>query len=222
MKKSAWFGLLLFLFVSSNLLAAEREVVALVVKATDAFVQLQGEDEESTLTQGTRLADGDRLRTGPEGRVVLIFIDDKSQLKMQPETAILLRATRKSSGIKKEIELSMGDLWSRITKQGSEFRVVTSTSVASVKGTSWWTRVVSEDEVLVITQEGVVEVLARQSGESILVPAGNSCQSDGSTLIVQPTSSENLDGLNLGELRRMEIPVTDDGQPRTVVIEYYE
>jgi hypothetical protein len=202
--------------------SAEAPIVAFVVKANDAFLQSDGKNEEVALHAGSRLSDGDRLRTGADGRVILLFIDDKSQLKLEPSTAILLHAKREGGVVHKDIELDMGDLWSRVTRGGGEFRVATSNSVSSVKGTAWWTRHTKDGQTKIITTEGIVELMAKQSGARIDVMMGNTGTSDGVVLDIHPTSENDESGLELGELKRIEIPVRDGEESRILVIEYYE
>jgi hypothetical protein len=214
-------GGLMLALLPAGLKAEPARSAAVTVKVSgDVTVQTDGGAEEA-LARGARLNDGDRIRTGADGRAVLVFTDDKSQLKLTPLTDLVLHADREGGRVDKEVEMSVGTLWSKVTRQEGEFRIATPTSVASVKGTAWWTRASSEGTT-VITEEGIVELLSRESGASVDVVMGQTGESNASGATVRPSSPEDQQGLERGELKRIEIPVSQDGENRTLIIEYYE
>lgn len=216
-------GLALLLGLARALPAQDKaQSVAVTVKATgEVFLRAAGSSAEQGLTTGARLGDGDRVRAGKDGRAVLVFTDDKSQLKLTPMTELTLHARRQGGRTDKEVELSAGTLWSKVTRQQGEFRIATPTSVASVKGTAWWTRT-SEGGTDIITEEGIVGLLSRRTGESVDVPMGRTGRSDGDHATVRATSAADQVGLERGELKRAVVPVTDGENERELIIEYYE
>jgi hypothetical protein len=93
--------------------------------------------------------------------------------------------------------------------------------VASVKGTAWWTKsgpALTE----IITEEGIVALISRRTGESVDVVMGRTGSSDGDHSEVRDTTSGDQQGLERGELRRVVVPITDGDQQRELIIEYYE
>ena len=74
----------------------------------------------------------------------------------------------------------MGAIFSRITKQKSSFRVTTPTSVASVKGTAYWTIQKFKGATTYFGEEGVVEIsndagsALMRAGETGIVTSKNS------------------------------------------------
>jgi hypothetical protein len=215
-----WLPLLLLLLLPA-MAAAQAASVALVLKVSGEVSRQPEGGEAAPLANGARLDDGDRLRTGEDGRAVLVFTDDRSQLKLTPNTDLVLRVERQAARSDKEVELSAGTIWSKVTRQQGEFRIATPTSVASVKGTAWWTR--EQDGLTeIIAEEGIVQLTGRLSGASVDVPMGHVGRSDGESTSLRPTTPEDEQDLERGELKRVEIPVLDDGQPRTLIIEYYE
>jgi len=202
--------------------AESAKSVAVTVKATgEVLLTAAGTKSERGLKAGDRLSDGDRVRTGADGRAVLVFTDDKSQLKLTPQTDLVLRATRAGSRVDKEVDMAGGTVWSKVTRQQGEFRIATPTSVASVKGTAWWTRA-GADLTEIITEEGIVALLSKRTGEAVDVPMGRTGSSDGDHSQVRDTTPEDQRGLERGELKRVAVPISDGVQSRTLVIEYYE
>lgn len=214
---------LLLLGAGRSLWAAEAaKSVAVTVKATgEVYLGAAGGKAERTLKTGDRLSDGDRVRTGADGRAVLVFTDDKSQLKLTPQTDLVLHAKRQGGRTDKEVEMSAGTLWSKVTRQQGEFRIATPTSVASVKGTAWWTKS-NPTLTEIITEEGIVSLLSRRTGESVDVLMGRTGSSDGDHSQVRDTTPDDQQGLERGELRRIAVPITDGDQLRELIIEYYE
>ena len=64
-------------FMQANKVAVTTKVKGLVEIMPD------GKDNFLNLKPGTILADGDKIRTGSSGFTALIFIDDKSTLKLK-------------------------------------------------------------------------------------------------------------------------------------------
>ncbi|MDP2360818.1 MAG: FecR family protein [bacterium] len=215
--------LVLALGAAVALPAQERAAsVAVTVKATgEVFHTAAADGREEALLTGARLGDGDQVRTGPEGRAVLVFTDDKSQLKLTPLTRVTLHANRQAGRTDKEVEMSAGTLWSKVTRQQGEFRIATPTSVASVKGTAWWTRA-REDGTEIIAEEGIVSLMSKTTGETLDVVMGQTGRSDGRSTSVAPTTAEDQIGLERGELRRVTVPISDGDAQRTLIIEFYE
>ena len=214
-------GLLALLVLSASVLAAAQSV-AVVVKASGEVKLYREGDAEAALKTGMRLADGDRVRTGEEGRAVLVFTDDRSQLKLQPLTELTLHVDRGGDGVRKEVEMDLGTLWTQVSGQGSGFRVATPTSVASVKGTAWWTRVGGDGMTTVITEEGIVNLHNLRSNESRDVVMGYTGVSREGSVSLRETTPADTGGLERGQLKTIRIPVTDGGEERVLIIEYYE
>lgn len=174
----------LSLLAGFSLLAQEN--VAIVTKA-QGEVSLKRANlnaDSSEVQPGTRIQIGDRLRTGENGYLALVFLDDKSQLKIQSnsEIEILGQINQQAGEINKEIQMNRGQLNAQVAKQRrGKFIIATPTSVASVKGTEFWLQMLSQfDRVLV--NEGVVSFLNKISGDSVSVHMGYGANSsrDGS------------------------------------------
>ncbi len=126
-----------------------------------------------TLKAGMVLADGDRIRTGEKGYVSIIFIDDKSMLKIKEKTEVTVTGKRTVRSIAKQVNIDSGTLRAQVSKQRKgDFIVQSSTSVASVKGTDFWflSDPLTGDQVVGL--EGLVGLTNLISGESVTITGG--------------------------------------------------
>jgi len=132
-----------------------------------------------SLKAGTILEDGDGIRTGSDGFVLLIFIDDKSQLKVKGDSEVSISGKKISSAISKNVRMDNGTVRAEVNKQRKgEFVIQSTTSVASVKGTDFWFIANSEVGDMIIGLEGIVDLFNVISGLNVDVTAGNTGISD--------------------------------------------
>ncbi len=130
--------------------------------------------------RGSRLRNGDKIKTGRRGRVAIKFIDDASLVRIRPNSSCTINAKKEKNSVAKNVFVEVGTIFSRITKQRSRFRVTTPTSVASVKGTQFWTVQKFNGGTLYFGEEGVVEisndagVALMKAGETSEVSSKNS------------------------------------------------
>ncbi len=184
---------LLVLLLYSPLESAAKIAVTTKVSGTVDFEQ-SGNTGLSTLKSGTVLSDGDRIITGKNGFVALIYIDDKSMVKITDNTEVIIKGTRSTGSIAKQVNIDRGTLRAQVNKQRKgEFVVQSSTSVASVKGTDFWMITNPETGDLLIGLEGLVNLTNLISGESTDVGAGNTGTS--STDGTVETSETNPDDI---------------------------
>ena len=132
-----------------------------------------------SLKAGTILEDGDGIRTGSDGFVLIIFIDDKSQLKVKGDSEVTISGKKIASAISKNVRMDNGTVRAQVNKQRKgEFVIQSTTSVASVKGTDFWFIANSEEGDMVIGLEGIVDLFNAISGLNVDVTAGNTGTSD--------------------------------------------
>ena len=132
-----------------------------------------------SLKAGTILEDGDGIRTGSDGFVLLIFIDDKSQLKVKGDSEVTISGKKIASAISKNVRMDNGTVRAQVNKQRKgEFVIQSTTSVASVKGTDFWFIANSEEGDMIIGLEGIVDLFNVISGLNVDVTAGNTGTSD--------------------------------------------
>ena len=161
---------LLTIFVFSCF-AYAGEKIAIVTKIIGKAEYIRGQNSSKSLNKGLIIESGDVISTFKGGFVALIFIDDKSALKIKEKTKITVNGKKGSRKISKKINLTNGTVRAQVEKN-KDFIIQTSVSVASVKGTDFW--VISDKKIgdSVIGLQGTVSLSNRISGEKIDISAG--------------------------------------------------
>ena len=185
--------ILLFTFIFSVALP-NKIAVATKVKGPVEIMPI-GKKGFSDLEPGTILSDGDKIRTGPSGFTAIIFIDDKSTLKVKDNSEVVITGKRTAASISKKINMDEGTIRATVKKQNTDFVIQTPTSVASVKGTDFW--LVSDPETgdQIIGIEGIVGLVNNETGQEIDVSEGMSGLStpDGNVGLTETDPSSNPD-----------------------------
>ena len=177
------------------------------------------------LKPGTILTDGDKIRTGSPGFTAIIFIDDKSTLKVKDNSEVVITGKRTAASISKKINMDEGTIRATVNKQNTDFVIQTPTSVASVKGTDFW--LVSDPETgdQIIGIEGIVGLTNSETGQEIDVTEGMSglstpngnvglIDTDPSTIPEDP--SDDIEGPSQVKIY-LEGP---NGEQKVMIIEY--
>jgi len=208
---------------------AANKGIAVALKVTgDVKLKKAGTDRTLPLKFGTTLDDGDWIRTGDDGYAMLIFTDDKSQLKLTARTEVVIEGKRDaSSNISKRISMEVGQLLAKVEQQKGSLQIATPTSVASVKGTEFWVIVFDDGTTQVVTLQGLVELLNTQSGRVVDVRPGERGESQPNGQVGGgPTPRDGVpDDPDPGDEtpHSIEIEVQDpDGTTRRIIIEYQE
>lgn len=216
--------------------AYASKAIALTLKVDgEAELKKTGTDKKIKLQFGTALDDGDWIKTSENGYVVLVFTDDKSQIKIKENTEVTIEGKRDAqSNIAKRVSMEVGELFAKVDQQRGSLQIATPTSVASVKGTEFWVVVYEDGTTEVVTLEGLVELVNRTSGQIVEVRRGETGTSDadGNTNVTPtPPDQQRNDpdqdggqgdnGGGDGEPKTIEIRLEDrDGRPRTITIQY--
>lgn len=161
-----------FLICLGNLQASKIAVTTKVKGLVELMPS--GKKLFSKLKAGTILADGDKIRTGTSGFAAIIFIDDKSTLKLKGNSEAVITGKRTAASISKKINMDSGTIRATIKKQNTSFVIQTPTSVASVKGTDFWLLTDPDKGDQVIGLEGVVGLKNIDTGQNIDVVEGMS------------------------------------------------
>ena len=215
--------ILLFTFIFSVALP-NKIAVATKVKGPVEIMPI-GRKGFSDLEPGTILSDGDKIRTGPSGFTAIIFIDDKSTLKVKDNSEVVITGKRTAASISKKINMDEGTIRATVKKQNTDFVIQTPTSVASVKGTDFW--LVSDPETgdQIIGIEGIVGLVNNETGQEIDVSEGMSGLStpDGNVGLTEtdPSSipddpSDEIEGPSQVKIY-LEGP---NGEQKVMIIEY--
>ncbi|MFB0515219.1 MAG: FecR domain-containing protein [Candidatus Neomarinimicrobiota bacterium] len=208
---------LYYLLLITVSLAWGADKIAFTTKVSGQVNLVNLQQQTVPLKRGTVLNAGEKIETLSDGLAVIMFIDDKSILRVQKNTVVTIGGERSATAISKQIDMQFGKLRAQITEQRrGEFIVSTPISVASVKGTDFWA---TSDPVLgdiFLGIEGLVEVLNLVSGGVLSFGGGMMCKSglDGTTevtiyvLIVSELLRVSEDALS------MEPAVVGEGDAR--------
>ena len=216
--------LLLITVVNTSVLAGKIAVTTKIKGKVE--LQQKSSQNYKDLKPGTLLGDGDRIRTGSLGFAAIIFIDDKTTLKIKEKSELVITGKRSAVSIAKKIDLDGGTVRAMVSKQRKgDFIIPTTTSVASVKGTDFW--LVSDpsngDEVMGL--EGIVNLLNIETGLNVDVTEGNTGVStpDGQVNMTEtnPTNiPDDPDGNESGESQIRIYFEGPNGEQKSLLIKY--
>ena len=169
--------------------ALEAQVIARLVKSEGRvhFKRLGASTFSEQAKPGAPIKNGDEIKVGEEGFAAVIYLDDRSILKVRENTKFSFMDTRNS----RTIDVTHGTVLNDIKKEGrtKDFRIQTPVSVASVKGTQFAAIVSLSGVDQFICKEGLFEVLNMVSGETVNVAAGQKAVSNATGDLVQAPAS---------------------------------
>ena len=202
-------------------------------------------DFSTSIKPGTQLFNNDLIKTGSDGFVKFSYLDDGTTIKIHKDTELYIRGQVNKQSISKRINMSNGMLKLDVSKQTEdEFKIITPTSVASVKGTSFILETNDEGDKF-FGFEGIVEVLNKESNQIIKLSKNLKVLSspDGSinSEVITPLDTELLDSFstfeeepqldefsideinNIETTKELRIKVyNSDGIEKIIIIKYNE
>ena len=162
---------LLLIFIFSLLIGGDR--IAVATKVIGSVEYVRGKDFAKSVKKGHIIESGDKITTAKGGFVALLFIDDKSALKVKENSEVIISGNKNNRAIAKRIGLKGGTIRAQVgKKQNRDFIVQTTVSVASVKGTDFWVVSDNNNGDSVIGIEGVIQLTNKISGDKIDIPSG--------------------------------------------------
>ena len=213
------FYLIFISFIQGNKIAVTTKVKGLVE------IMPIGKENFANLKPGTILSDGDKIRTGSSGFTAIIFIDDKSTLKLKENSEAVITGQRSAQSIAKKINMDVGTIRATVNKQNSNFVIQTPTSVASVKGTDFWMITDPVDGDVVIGLDGVVTLTNNETGAEVDVTEGTSGSStpDGDVDVDETDESSIPEDPTDQDEQQAEIKIYfegPNGEQKVMIIEY--
>ena len=200
------------------------EKIAIITKIIGKAEYVRKDKLPKNLKRGFIIESGDEISTKKGAFVALVFIDDRSALKIREKSQIVINGKKNARIINKKINLNNGTIRAQV-KTSKNFLVQTSVSVASVKGTDFW--VISNDKIgdSIIGLEGLVSLSNRISGEKIDIKKGTTGMStnDGSLQIFKSDPKNTpLDLVQSeGQDKKLEIIFNDfSGKQKKLIIDY--
>tara|TARA_B100000029_G_scaffold516524_1_gene630567 strand:- start:3512 stop:4207 length:696 start_codon:yes stop_codon:yes gene_type:complete len=196
------YALLTIFFATSFLFAQPSSSVAVLTKVKgNVQIQksLEKNSEFSLGKAGQLLNHKDIIKTSANAFAVLIYLDDKSMVKLRANTNLEIQGERIGKTLKKNLELTAGTVRATVSKQRrGEFSISSPTSVASVKGTDLWFQSDAEGGDVIYCLEGIVQLINNSSGEIV-------------DLLMNQTGLSTPDGnLSVTTTNSADIPVDED------------
>ncbi|MFC2170900.1 FecR domain-containing protein [Calditrichota bacterium] len=222
--KSISIAVILQLVFLSLVLAKDSTPIAVALTVKGKVEYKQGDGDWKAMVFGSTLNNEDQVRTGDEGFAAIAFTDDKSQVKLRPNSFMTVLGERKEDySISKRINLEIGELYASVKKQKGSMKVATPTAVASVKGTEFWVILDENGDTQVLTLQGLVEFLNLMTGVAMDVLEGQIAElgADG-TFEIDNYSAAQIPTIAEGDedVHSVEIIFTDeDGNRKTAIIE---
>jgi len=137
--------------------AAPSPEIAFVLKVTGNAKFKTEKANWTDLVKGTRLHSGDQIRTGANTLISIVFIDDKTMLKIRSDSDVRLQGEKNEKGLSKKLMMDVGQMWARVTPGGAGFRLETPSGVAAVKGTEFYGITDAAGVTMILGIEGFVE-----------------------------------------------------------------
>ena len=211
---------------STFLLASSKVAIAIKTKG-DVSVIYKGLSSAQALQPGSPLSDQDKIKTGKNGFVAIMYLDDKTVVKILGNSNLIILGDRSGSKINKSLDIKYGRVAANVKPQkGKEFRISTPTSVASVKGTELAIESDPSTGDSFTLIEGLVEVTNSITGESTEVQEGETATStpEGSLEVAQ-TTSEDLEGFEEASIepqtQELRFEIEDaDGNLKEILIKF--
>ncbi len=183
------------------------------------------ESKAHNARKGTVLYDGDKISTLDASICAVKFWDDKSLLRIKESSTCVIEAKKVENRTNKNIIAEVGSFLTNIFQPGGSFSVTTPTSVASVKGTEWWTLQLKDGRTIYICLDGLVD--AESGAGKFLVKEGQTAifADRNQTPEIRLTKPDEIPSWedDIDELRNMEIEFIDpDGKTRKMIIDFQQ
>lgn len=207
---------ILILGLATLLLAANTVAI---LSASKGQVSLERSHQILKFKKGELLQNQDILRTKAESFAAYKFIDDSALIKLFSNSVVTINAQQTGNKLGKTVKIQRGSVLASVKSGSGTFAVHTPTTVASVKGTEFMTRVDAEGNSLFIVTEGEVELRIMITGEVLTVGQGKTAIIDyKSGPLLRDSSAEDLDAMELAELEAnkgsapttIRVPVIDE------------
>lgn len=222
-----WLSFVLILSISL-LFGADKVAMAVKVKGDVKVYKVDTADGIS-LKPGTPIHDQDKIvSNGKKSSAMIMFLDDKSILKIRENSQFVVGGKKSPEGISKNINLGYGKMTVNVSPQkGKQFVVSTPTSVASVKGTEFFISSDPTDGDQFILFSGLLEVENGVSGQIINMTEGETANSspDGDLESHETTEEEmeESEEEDSGQVNELRFQFEDEsGNTKEVIIQFSE
>ena len=163
----------------------QGESIARIMKAEGlVFVKRLGMNSYDEPGQiGAAINNGDAIKVGEYGFAAVIFLDDRSVVKIKSDSQFEFMDTKNT----RSLNIEFGTILNKIEKENRNktFRVVSPVSVASVKGTEFSAMIDPSGVDQFVGKEGLFEVFNSVSGQTVNVGPGQKALSGSTGSLMQ-------------------------------------
>ena len=162
---------------------------------------------------GAPIISGDVINVGKESFCMVIFLDDKSVLKIREDTQFQFIDTENT----RTLGIEFGKILSDVKKdKKKDFRVETPVSVASVKGTQFWSVINRMGFDKFYGLEGMIDVFNAVSGQSVALGPGEMTLSTATgQVLTSPADPEEVPEDPEEEIEQEPEPEEEPQEPET-------
>jgi hypothetical protein len=206
---------LIFTCIVLSIFAADS--VALL-SASKGKVDLSREAKAIKFQNGDLLKNNDELRTGGESFAAYKYIDGSSTIKVFSNSVVRITANRSGKSLSKKVVVNKGSIYTDVKPKTGAFMVQTPTTVASVKGTGFLTKITDAGQSMFIVTDGEVELKILDSDDVKSVPAGKTgIVDDLGNFEIRESTTEDTSSIEQAEIETSQttkpkiirIPVVD-------------
>lgn len=218
---------LLLFSLTCSVFAAES--VALL-SASKGKVDLSRDAKSIKFKAGDMLRNNDELRTGGESFAAYKYVDGSSTIKVFSNSVVRITANKSGKSLSKKVVIDKGSIFTDVKPKSGAFMVQTPTTVASVKGTGFLTKITEDGISKFVVTDGEVELKILDSDDVKSVPAGNTAIIDAEgNFEIRVSSAEDTSSIEKAEIessqssepKLIRIPVLDaSGRTKYIEIKY--
>ena len=197
----------IILIFLSSFFASETIGVVMKHKGDVDYIPYDKNKQNKKINISESLFNQDLIKTGKDGFTKFVYLDDGSAIKIHKDSEVYIQGNIDKRKIIKQINISTGKLKLDVENQQlAEFKIVTPTSVASIKGTRFWVDVNGKKGDVFHGLSGIVEITNNITGNKIELTENTTATSlpDG-TLEIKKTINR--------ELIQLEILEEEVGEP---------
>ena len=194
-----------FLFVA--FIYSEQSIAVVTKSKGDVQYKKNSETDFKTLLVGSELFNDDYIKTGVDGYVKFSYLDDGTTIKVHKNSELYVVGKSENKLINKRLNIGNGLIKMDVSKQKEEeFKIVTPTSVASVKGTSFILDSNLDFGDKFYGFEGIVEIVNKESNKIIRL-------SRNLKVVSQPDgqiTSEIMTPLDINAINEIQTSINED------------
>lgn len=197
--------------------------IAIVQKTVGEVQYKKSDNDWESAKKGITLEDKDALMTGGRSLAVVSFIDG-SVLRVRENSELIVYGEKNGDLLNKNVEVKKGKFGFDVKPQkNEEFRFITPSVVASIKGTSGFIEIKDDSSTVIFLNSGSMQLESSRGGKMRgMLDAGNlaDISADGEITIRESTDADAKSYNRINNTRTKVLRIkTSNG---TVEVEYLD